>query len=435
MQISIEKTEGLERNLNVSIPAENINSKISEKLNELGKQVKIKGFRPGKVPKAILSKRFGKHARQEVISDLISSSIQQAITENKLDIAERPEILEFKDLGDGGYSFTAKLELMPEIPAIDYATLEINTKSAEVTDDDVNNMIVKLQKQKQVWKDSKGKIAKGDLVTIEYVAKDGDTVIHPESGKEKMIILLGESGVPDELLEALLDKKVQDSVALNLHFPEHFNIAKLANQKVDFSFEITSHKKGKLPAIDKDFVESFGIDSGKKEDLLVEIKDNLNRELDNTIDTKNKVIILNAIRDQLQDVQISESMLVRECANLSLQARERQKHQGIENPASIDMLIFEKQAKERIINSLIINKVVKDQNISVDFVKVREKIFESAQTFEDPEQIVEYYYKTPELMASIESVVLESQVVEWIKSQVKLNETTVSFDELMGNTI
>jgi len=435
MQISIEKTEGLERNLSVSIPAENINSKIAEKLVEISKQVRIKGFRPGKVPKNILTQRYGKHARQEVLGDLINSTIQEAVKENDLDIAESPEITKSEDLSDGGYSFTAKLEVMPVVPEIDFSSIEVKTQTSEVKEADVKKMIKKLQKQKQEWKDSKGKIAKGDLVTIEYTAKDGKKTVYPESGVEKMGILLGESGVPDELVDAIIGKNVKDSDSLKVSFPKQFNVKEMADKKLDVKFDIVDHKKGKLPKVDEDFVKSFGVESGKEEDLMSEIKDNLTRELTNTLDAKNKALVFEAIRKEIKDIQISEKMLTRESTSLAQQAMQQAQQQGMENPNQPDIKQFEEMANERIINSLIISKISKQEDIKVDFMKVREKVIESAQTFENPEQIVEYYYKTPELMASIEGNVLETQVIDWITTQVKLNEKKVAFDKIMVNSL
>jgi len=432
MQISIEKTEGLERNLNVSIPAENINSQVAEKLKEISKEIKIKGFRPGKVPKNVLTQRYGKHARQEVLGDIINSSIQSAIIDNNLTIAEAPEVTEAKDLDDGGYSFVAKIELMPVIPAIDYSSIVVTTDVSEVTDKDVDKMIKKLQKQKQEWKDSKAKIAKGDLVTIEYSAKDGEKVVHPESGKEKMGILLGESGVPDELVDIIIGMKFGESNSLKVSFPGVFNVKQLAGQELDFEFDINDHKKGKLPKIDEDFVKAFGVDSGKEEDLKTEIKDNLSRELANTVQVKIKESVLGALRKEVKDIQISAKMIARESSALAHQAMDQAKQMGIENPVHPDHKGFEDKARERIINSLIISGVAKDQKIKVDYTKVREKVIEVSQTFEDPPQIVEYYYKTPKLLSSIENAVLEVQVIDWITSKIELKEKKVAFDKIMN---
>ncbi len=432
MQISIEKTEGLERNVNVLIPAENINSQVAEKLKEISKQVKIKGFRPGKVPKNILTQRYGVHARQEVLGEIMKSAIQKAVEENELSIAETPEVTEAKDLEDGGYEFVAKLELMPEVPTIDYSKIVVNTEASEVTDKDIDKMIKKLQKQKQEWKDSKAKIAKGDLITLNYSAKDGDTIVYPESGEEKMGILLGESGVPDELVKDIIGKKSGESATLRLSFPDVFNVQELAGKEVDFSYEIGDHKRGSLPKVDEEFVKAFGVESGKEDDLKNEIKENLTRELTNAIEVKNKNHVLSALRSEVKDIQISDKMIERESAALAHQSMEQAKQMGVENPAHPDHKNFEEKAKERIINSLIINNVAKEQSLQVDYTKVREKVIEVSQTFENPPLIVEYYYKTPELLSSVENAVMENQVIEWITSQVEVKEIQVPFDELMN---
>lgn len=433
MQISIEKAEGLERNLNVTIPADNINSKVTEKLKEYSKQVRIPGFRPGKVPKSILNKRYGKGARQEVLESLINSTIQEAVKDNDLNIAETPEITEIKDLEDGGYTFVAKLELMPEIPEIDFSKIVIKTDTAEVTDNDVNKMIKKLQKQKQEWKASKAKIANGDLITIEYSASKGKKAVHPEEGKEKMGILLGESGVPDELVKSIIGMKSGESNTLKVvSFPEMFNVKELAGKELAVDFDIVDHKRGKLPKIDEEFVKAFGIESGKEEDLKEEIKENLKRELINTIEGKTKEVVLKSLRDEVNGIQISNKMIERESAALAHQSMEQSKQMGVENPPHQDHKNFEDLAKERIINSLIISKVAKAENLQVDYTKVREKVIEVSQTFENPPQIVEYYYKNPELLASIENTVLEGQVINWIASKVDLKEKKVDFDKLMN---
>jgi len=432
MQISIEKTEGLERNLNVSIPAEKINTSVAEKLKEIAKQVKIKGFRPGKVPKNILVQRYGSHARQEALGDLINSSIQTALKDNDLNISERPEVTEAKELEDGGYSFIAKLELMPEVPEIDYSKVNLTTTISEVTESDIDVMIKKLQKQKQEWKDSKAKVAKGDLTTIEYTAKEGEEQIHPKEGVEKMGILLGESGVPEELVKQIIGMKSGESNSIELDFPEIFNVKQMAGKKLDLAYKITDHKKGKLPKIDEAFVKEFGIDSGKEEDLRSEIKENLKRELANTIQSKTRESLLASLRKEVKGLQLSDKMIARESAALAHQAMDQARQMGVENPDHPDHKEFDEAAKERIINSLIINKISQMQSIQVDYTKVREKVIEIAQTFEDPQQIVEHYYKTPELLSSIENVVVETQVIDWVLSQINIKEKNITFDKLMN---
>ena len=435
MQISIDKTDGLERNLNVTIPADEINSKVAAKLTEYSKQVRIKGFRPGKVPRTILTQRYGKAARQEVLEGVINSSIQDAIKDNNLTIAERPEITEVKDLDDGGYSFVAKIEVLPEVPEIDFSKVKVKTETAKITESDVDKMIKKLQKQRQEWKESKGKIAKGDLITIQYSATDGKEFTYPKDKTEKMGILLGESGIPDDLFNAIIGMKKGEEKTLEMDFPEEFNVKEMAGKKLSITFDVIDHKKGKLPKVDEDFVKEFGVASGKEEDLRSEIKDNLERELDNAIQAKTKTATLNALRKEMEGMQISDKMIARESAALAHQAMDQARQMGVENPEHPDHKEYEKDAKERILNSLIISHLAEKEKITVDYTKVREKVVEVSQTFENPPQIVEYYYKNPELLASIENNVLESQVVDWIISKVDLKEKKVDFDKLMDSEL
>ena len=356
MQVSIEKAEGLVSTLNVTIPAENINSKVEGKLSELSKQVKIKGFRPGKVPRNILNQRYGKHVRQDVLGELINDSIQKAVQENDIALSESPEITETKDLDDGSFSFSAKLELIPELPEIEFSKIKIKKEISEVSEKDVEDMIKKLQKQKQEWKASKAKIAKGDLVTIEFSAKNKE-IQHPESGKEKMGILLGESGVPDELIKEITGMKVGESSDLQIEFPKAFNVKAIAGQKVKFEFDISDHKRGKLPKVDEEFVKSFGVDSGDITDLKSEINDNLNRELNNVIQANVRELVLNSLRDEIKDVELSEKMIARESAALAHQTMQKAREMGVQDPDHPEHKDFEDQAKERLLNALLIGDV------------------------------------------------------------------------------
>lgn len=431
MQVSIEKTEGLESILNVTIPAESIQSKVQVKLNELGKQVKVKGFRPGKVPKNILNQRYGKHVRQDVVGELINESIQKAVLDNDINLSDSPEITETKDLDDGGFTFSAKIETLPEMPEIDFGKIKVKKEVSEVKDKDVVNMIKKLQKQKQEWKDSKAKIANGDLVTLEYSAKN-KKLQYPESGKEKMGLLLGESGMPKELLDSIIGTKKNEEQTLKVDFPAAFNVEALAGEKVDFAFEVVDHKRGKLPKVDEDFVKSFGVDSGNEDDLKDEIRKNLERELTNVIDSSTRNTVLEALRKEAKGVELSEKMIAREATALAHQSMQQAKEMGITNPEHPDHKEFEEQAKARLLNALIIGDIAKRQKIQADHVKVKEKVMEMASTFENPAQIVEYYYGNKEMLASIENAVLESQVIDWVAGEVSLTEKKVAFDKLMN---
>lgn len=429
MQISIDQSEGLERVVNIDLEADSIQTKVDAKLNELGKEVRLKGFRQGRVPKNILKQRFGSHARQEVLGEMMQNSIEKALKDNELNIVAAPEVTEADDKKDGGFSFKAKVELMPEVPSIEFSELKVEKIVAEVSDEDIDNMITNLQKQKQDWKESKGKIANGDLVTIEY--KTTGDVNYPEEGTEKMGVLLGESNIPAELKKAIVGLKANESAEVEVTFPEPFNVAELAGKKATVAFDVADVRKAKLPKVDEEFVKSFGVESGDVEEFKGDIRKNLEREMSQSINNDFKNKALEALRNACEGTLLPESMVERESAHLAQQELQRAKQMGSADAQLPEADQFKEMATQRILNTLIIQKVAKDQDIKTDFAKVREQINDMAQTFEKPEEVVQMYYKNPELMAGVEQNVIESQVMEWVESQVQVEALNKSFDDIM----
>ena len=430
MQVSIDQKEGLEKTISISLEAKEIQPKIDSKLNELGKEIRLKGFRKGRVPRNILDQRFGQHARQEVLGELMNNSLQEAIESNKLEIAAAPQVTKTDNLKDGGFSFEARVELMPQVPEIDFSDISASKMVAEVEDKDIDKMVKNLQKQKQDWKDSKGKIAKSDLVTIEYSAK-GKGLKYPEDGEEKMGILLGESYIPEDLEKALIGLKVKEEGDAEVEFPETFSVKELAGKKAKMKFSITDVKKAKLPKVDEEFVKSFGVESGDVEEFRKDIRNNLERELKNSIEASLKNDLLSKLRDACKDMKLSDAMLNREAEAMIQQEAQRAQQMGVQEPQLPQVEDVQDAARERILNALILQNIAKKQDIKTDFTLVREKINEIAQTFEQPQEIVQMYYKSPELMATVEQSVVESQVMSWLESEVKIKEKKAKFEDLM----
>jgi len=430
MQISIDQSEGLERLVNIALEADDIQSKVDAKLTELGKEVRLKGFRQGRVPKNILKQRFGQHARQEVLGQLMQDSIEKAIKDNELNIVSAPEVTKADETENGGFEFQAKVELMPQIPEIKFSDIKVEKFVSEVKDKDIDGMIKNLQKQKQDWKESKGKIAKKDLVTIEYSAK-GKGFQYPEEGTEKMGILLGESRVPDELVDTLIGLKAKEEGEVELSFPADFNVKELADKKAKMTLTVTDVRKAKLPKVDEEFVKSFGVESGDVEEFKSDIRKNLERELKQSVNNAFRNKALEGLREACSETLVPQSLITRESEQMARQEQQRAAQMGIENAPLPDAAQYEEGAKNRILNTLIIQDIAQKQDIKTDFAKVREQINEIAQTFEQPEEVVQMYYKNPDLMAGIEQNVVETQVMEWLEGQVTIKEKKQSFDDIM----
>jgi trigger factor len=246
-----------------------------------------------------------------------------------------------------------------------------------------------------------------------------------------MGLILGESRIPDELKKALIGMKASEENSIELSFDDAFNVDELAGQKVKFEYTVKEVKKAKLPKVDEEFVKSFGIESGDVEKLKEDIENNLKRELKQTVDNRFKQKALEALRAQCADMPLPASMVKRESEYMAQQEQQRAKQMGHDDAPLQDASIHEEAAKERILNSLIIQDIAKKQEIKTDFTQVREQINEIAQTFEQPQEVIQMYYQNQELMSSVEQNVIEAQVMDWIESEVKIKENKQSFDDIM----
>ncbi len=254
---------------------------------------------------------------------------------------------------------------------------------------------------------------------------------YPAEGTEKMGILLGESKIPAELKDAVIGLKAKETAELEVEFPEDFNVVDLAGKKAKMNFEITDVRKAKLPKVDEEFVKSFGIESGDEKDFRNDIKKNLERELSQSVNNTFKQNALETLRKACKDTLLPESMVAKESQFMAQQEQQRANQMGQTDAPLKDSSEFVDAAKERILNTLIIQDIAKKEEIKTDFAKVREQINEIAQTFEQPQEVIQMYYQNQDLMASVEQNVIESQVMEWVESKVDIKEKKKSFDDIM----
>ena len=277
MQVSVENTGGLERKLTIQVPGDEIQQKVNGRLKELSKQVRIKGFRPGRVPMSVVRQRYGKQARQEIVGDAIQESLQQAISDEKLRPAAMPRLdAPPRDLDNGDVEFDAIIEVYPEIDPIDAAALEIERLDAEVEESDVDEMLKTLREQRRTWDEVEREAAEGDQVVIDFAA-EGDEGRVPEEGATRMAIVIGSSGF-DEMDKLVTGLKAGDKKKKKLEFPEGFRESSLAGKKAKAEIEVVKVSEPKIPEVDKEFIESFGIEDGTLEGLREEIRGNRGAE-------------------------------------------------------------------------------------------------------------------------------------------------------------
>lgn len=431
MQVSVETTTGLERKVSISIPSEDINKEIQKRLQQLSKTQRMAGFRPGKIPLSVIKKRFGAPVRNEVLQESMSQSFYQAIQQESLQPAGQP-MLEAGDLEGDSFEFTATFEVFPEVSLNDFAKLSIEKPECEISDKDIDKMLKNLQKQKGEWKPVKRMAKKEDMVIIDFEGKiDGEAF---EGGAaEKFQLILGSDQMIPGFEKELLKIKTGEERDITVTFPEDYQAENLAGKEAVFSIKCHEVKGLKVPEMDDEFVKEFGVEEGGVENLKVEIRKNMQRELDAKVRGMTKNVVFEALQND-NDLELPKPLIDREIEVLKQQAVQ-QFSQGRDTKVDMPDLpgaIFEEQAKSRVSLALLVNQVISENEIKADADRVKETIESIASAYDEPEQMVNWYYANTEQLQQVEASVLEDQVAEFILEKAKVKAKKVSFDDVMS---
>ena len=431
MQVSVETTQGLERKVTISIPAADMKTEVQKRLQQLSKTQRMAGFRPGKIPMSIIKKRFGPAVRNEVYQEAMSRSFYEAIQQQNIQPAGQP-MLDAESFEGDDFEFTATFEVFPDIKLKPFKDIEIEQPVAEITDKDIDNMLTNLQKQKGTWVPVKRMAKKEDKVTIDFVGKvDGEEF---EGGAaEKFDLILGSDSMIPGFEKQLLKLKKGEERDINVTFPEDYQAENLAGKDAVFSIVCHAVQGLKLPEMDDDFIKEFGVEEGGVEALKAEITKNMQRELDAKLRSMNKQVVFDAIQ-KANDVELPKPLIDREIDVLKQQAVQ-QFSQG--RDANIDIpdlpaALFEEQAKTRVALALLVNQIITDNDMKVDADRVKEQVESMASAYDEPEQMVNWFYSNPEQLQQVESSVLEDQVAEFIIENAKVKSKPKSFDDIMS---
>jgi len=427
MQVSVENTGGLGRRVTVQIPASEIQQKVESRLQELSKQVKLKGFRPGRVPMSVVRQRYGKQVRAEIANEAMQASLQKAIRDENLRPASMPQVDQLPDdISQGDLTFSARLEIYPEVGTVDVSNLAVERPVAEVEEADVDDMLKTLCEQRRQWVAVDRNPAKNDQVLFEYVSHTDEGRV-PENGHHLLGIGMGVSGF-DSLEAALADLKAGEQSEVELEFPEGFREKALAGKKARVELKVTKVSEARLPEVDDDFIKSFGIEDGSLETLRKEIRSNLERELKQASTSLLKVQITEKLMTLKPDLEVPEGLVRQEAASLAA----RVASQAGREPAAEEAAAFMGKAGERVRAGLLMGEIARQNNIRIDQARVRGAIETIAQTYEDPSEVIQLYYGNPQLTAQVENVVLEEQVVDWVLENAKVSPKEMKFKEVIS---
>ncbi len=420
----------LERRVDLTVALDTIEKDVEQRLKHMSRTVKMPGFRPGKVPMRMVTQQYGPQARSEAIGAAVEKTFGDSVREQKLRIAGYPRF-EPKDGSDATQiSFSAIFEVYPEIKLADVATQEIEKSALTVGEAEVDQTLEVLRKQRTTYVEVQRAAADGDRLVIDFIGRrDGEPFQGGQANDFTMLVGGGQM-LPD-FEKAVLGMSAGETRTFDLTFPEGYQAKDLAGQTVQFELTVKRVDGPQLPALDADFAKSLGIDGGDLVKMRAEVKENLEREVKRRL----KSLIKNQAMDALLKANPidapyalvrAESQQMAEAAVRDIQSR----GMSIEN-FPVEPSWFTEQAVRRVSLGLIIAELVKEKQLFAKPEQVRTVIEEFAETYEDPSEVVRWYYSQPQRMAEAESLVLENNVVEWILANAKVTEKPVSFEELM----
>ncbi len=425
MQVSVENVGKLERKLTVKFPAERFESQVNARIAEMGRTVRLKGFRPGKVPTTVIQQRFGDQVRGEVLSDLIGSTLREAVEQQNLRPIANPSIDTTGRPEAGEIAYTATFEVMPEFPEIDVAKLEVSRPVAEVTDADIEKMIETLRLQRRSFEEVARASVEGDFVMFEYSSQAGDYRF-PAEGLERAGSVLGSGNLFKALDDVLTGRKADDKFDAEVEFPADFRNENLAGKTASCHFEIVKVQEPKLPEVNGEFAQLFGIADGDLEQFRKEVRNNLERELKATLMARLKSEVAEKLANAYPELDVPNIMVHSEAQSLaqgSVPRGQQVPPQLVEAAAPI--------ARKRVIAGLLMGEIARKQSLTIERSRVAEQLAAIASTYEEPEKVIELYNRDPQLMSGLQNRVMEDQVAEWVADHATTTVQNLGFDEVM----
>jgi trigger factor len=434
MTVKVTKLEGLARKLDVVVPAQRFQEVYQERLKEVAKNVRIPGFRSGKIPFDVIEKRFGKIVMSDVASELMQSGFQQAVTDNQLKVAGSPQVTPGKIAKDQDLQFEVAFETLPDIELADFKQAKVEKYTAEVNEEDIDKMVRKLQRQQAHWRPVSRAAALEDRVKIDF---DGfiEGKPFPGGSGHDFVLELGSRQMIPGFEEGLIGANPSDERSIDVVFPQDYPAVHLAGKNATFKVKIKEVQEAHLPELDENFFDKLGLKNGALEDLKKNLRSDMERELHNRLQSRIKDQVLDALI-ALNPTEIPQSMVEDEIKQLQEIAKQQISSQpGWKGKDAKKIQLprdpFVTQAKKRVILGLLIGEEVKRLGIKSDKGKVREKVNEmvAASGYQNPEEMVAWYYQNKRLLGEIETLVLEDQVVEQLLQEAQVTEKKISYQE------
>ncbi|MEY4978174.1 MAG: Trigger factor [Pseudomonadota bacterium] len=433
MSVNVETLEKLERKIVLNVSTEAIQNEVSKRLKRLARDVKMDGFRPGKVPMSVVSQRYGYSVQYEVLNDQVANAFADAVKQAELRVVGQPSISE-KEAVDGQLVFEAVFEVYPEVKIGDLSDVEVEKLSAEVNDAAIDRTIDILRKQRRtfVQRAEWNYTENGDRVNIDFVGNiDGEPF---EGGKaEGFEFVLGDGQMLSEFENAVLGMKVGESKTFPLAFPEDYHGKEVAGKTADFMITLNKIEYPVLPDVDDAFAASLDASTSTVEGLRADIRKNLEREVKYRLLARNKQAAMDVLA-QKAELDVPKAAVQAEVQRLIEAARADMKQRGMKDveKAEIPPQLFTAQAERRVRLGLVVSELAKANSLYATSEQVMAHVQELSSSYEQPEDVVRWYTSSPDRLSELQGVVLENNVADFVLSKAKVVDKTVSFEELMG---
>ena len=431
MEATTAQANELERRIDLSIAIADVEKGMDMRLKRMGKNMKMPGFRPGKVPFNIVKQQHGDQARHEVLSEELDRVFGESVTTQKMRVAGYPRIEPKVTESTTHLEFSAIFEVYPEITLGDTSTAAIERPVLEVSDAEIDKTLDILRKQRVSYEDADRAAAKEDRVVIDFIGKK-DGVPFQGGQAADYPFVLGQGMMLPDFENAVEGAKAGESKTFDLVFPEDYHAKDLAGQTVQFEVTVKQVQAPKLPALDADFAIGMGIADGDVAKMRAEIEANLKREVKRRIESKVKDQVMEALITA-NPIAIPGALVDMEIQRLMQAARQDMEQRGMKNKDfPIQPEWFADQAKRRVTLGLILSELVKVEKLQATPEQIRSMVEETAQSYEQPEEIIRWYYAQPQRLGEVEGVAIENNVVAWVLGKAKVTDKTAVFDELMG---
>ncbi|GAB6141516.1 trigger factor [Methylosoma difficile] len=428
MQVSVEKTSELSRKMTVVVPEEVVQAKMAEKLKSLAREVKIDGFRKGKVPQTVVKKLYGDRVRGEVAGDLIQTTYFEAIQTEDLKPAGQPFIDSVDE--SQGFKYTAVFEVYPEVVLDGLDQLQVSRAVSDVEESDVDAMIQKLREQRKEWAEATRASQTGDRITVSFTGSSEDENF-TDGLVENYQVELGAKQMIPGFEDNLIGLEVGASKTFELNFPEDYGNTKLAGKAAKFAVDVIKIEEPSFPEIDEEFVKLYGIEDGSLDAFRKDVRENMERELAQALRNKLKTSAMDALYEKIQ-LTLPNTLVDEEIESLMKPYMETAKRQNVKaEDLKLPREMFEDQAKRRVALGMILGEIIQKNNITLDKDKVRATIEDMSKSYERPEDVVKWYYSDESRLNDIQQMVLEDQTVEWLLAQATVTDEPVKFNDVM----